>query len=312
MFYHARYYAPALGRFISADTMVPSPSNPPGLNRYSYVYNNPLNLVDPSGHQVAPRCADSLCSSGTYGPYNTSMPAYTTSLSPVVQEQPLTTGVYYQQSEAAEVMSAQTRRADDGVLLEYYQPAYFRPKVAYGFEGEGTLPGVTAGASYKHETVYTLGGDVYEESYEPTVQAGLNLGLFESGVQLGSEYNLATGESRPYLGGEIGPIDAELQPGELTVGADWGGHVGEVGAEWRASGNYIYITSRGYFEQCGGISGFTDRHANGMILTSYPSYYLGNEDRSGVSYLRSDIFLSGSGYYLVLGPDGVHYIPPLQ
>jgi len=50
MYYHARYYHPALGRFISADTIVPEPGNPQALNRYAYVKNNPLRYVDPSGH----------------------------------------------------------------------------------------------------------------------------------------------------------------------------------------------------------------------------------------------------------------------
>ena len=40
--YRARYYDPALGRFISADSLVPKPGNPQGLNRYAYVLNNSL------------------------------------------------------------------------------------------------------------------------------------------------------------------------------------------------------------------------------------------------------------------------------
>ncbi len=47
--YRARFYSPALGRFLSADTIVPQPGNPQSLNRYPYVRNNPLRLVDPSG-----------------------------------------------------------------------------------------------------------------------------------------------------------------------------------------------------------------------------------------------------------------------
>ncbi|MGC9397236.1 MAG: RHS repeat-associated core domain-containing protein [Anaerolineae bacterium] len=49
-FYNARYYDPALGRFIQADTIVPSPANPQSLNRYAYTLNNPLRYTDPTGH----------------------------------------------------------------------------------------------------------------------------------------------------------------------------------------------------------------------------------------------------------------------
>ncbi len=48
--YNARWYDPSIGRFIQADSLVPEPGNPQSLNRYAYVYNNPLRYVDPSGH----------------------------------------------------------------------------------------------------------------------------------------------------------------------------------------------------------------------------------------------------------------------
>jgi RHS repeat-associated protein len=49
-YYGARYYDPHLGRFISADAAVPNPLDLQSLNRYSYVRNNPINRIDPSGH----------------------------------------------------------------------------------------------------------------------------------------------------------------------------------------------------------------------------------------------------------------------
>ena len=49
--YGARFYSPKLGRFLSADTIVPSYANPQNLNRYSYVTNNPLRYIDPTGHR---------------------------------------------------------------------------------------------------------------------------------------------------------------------------------------------------------------------------------------------------------------------
>jgi RHS repeat-associated protein len=51
-YYGARYYDPTIGRFISADTIVQNPADPQSLNRYSYVFNNPLKYVDPSGNIV--------------------------------------------------------------------------------------------------------------------------------------------------------------------------------------------------------------------------------------------------------------------
>jgi len=48
--YGARFYSPKLGRFLSADSIVPNMANPQALNRYSYVYGNPLRFTDPSGN----------------------------------------------------------------------------------------------------------------------------------------------------------------------------------------------------------------------------------------------------------------------
>jgi RHS repeat-associated protein len=49
-YYNARYYDPTIGRFISADPFMLRPSYPQGLNRYSYVFNNPLRYTDPTGN----------------------------------------------------------------------------------------------------------------------------------------------------------------------------------------------------------------------------------------------------------------------
>ncbi len=49
-YYGGRYYDAELGRFISPDIFVQQPKDPQSLNRYSYVRNNPIMLVDPSGH----------------------------------------------------------------------------------------------------------------------------------------------------------------------------------------------------------------------------------------------------------------------
>jgi RHS repeat-associated protein len=49
LYLRARQYDPDIGRFVSADPVLGSPSRPQSLNRYSYVSNNPLTRSDPSG-----------------------------------------------------------------------------------------------------------------------------------------------------------------------------------------------------------------------------------------------------------------------
>ena len=46
----ARVYLPVLGRFMSADTVVPDPGASQSWNRFAFVSNNPLRYIDPSGH----------------------------------------------------------------------------------------------------------------------------------------------------------------------------------------------------------------------------------------------------------------------
>ncbi len=60
----ARYYDEYIGRFISADTIVPGAGNPQALNRYSYVFNNPLKYTDPTGH--CPVCGPSGAAGAAY------------------------------------------------------------------------------------------------------------------------------------------------------------------------------------------------------------------------------------------------------
>ena len=49
---NGRVYDPVLARFLSADPLIQDPFNPQSLNRYSYVFNNPLNATDPSGYNA--------------------------------------------------------------------------------------------------------------------------------------------------------------------------------------------------------------------------------------------------------------------
>ena len=51
-YYGARYYNPEVRRFTQPDISITDIYNPPDLNRYSYVRNNPLIYVDTTGNTV--------------------------------------------------------------------------------------------------------------------------------------------------------------------------------------------------------------------------------------------------------------------
>jgi hypothetical protein len=50
MYYlRARYYDPAVGRFLTSDPHQGNPQSPQSLNKYAYVENDPVNNTDPRG-----------------------------------------------------------------------------------------------------------------------------------------------------------------------------------------------------------------------------------------------------------------------
>ncbi|MBI5828048.1 MAG: RHS repeat-associated core domain-containing protein [Chloroflexi bacterium] len=80
-FYNARYYDSAIGRFVSADSIVPQPGGTQGFNRYAYAMGNPMKFTDPTGHDpcsgkpdvYVPDCGVD----GYYGESNTNPPPET-------------------------------------------------------------------------------------------------------------------------------------------------------------------------------------------------------------------------------------------
>jgi RHS repeat-associated protein len=75
-FYNARYYDPDLGRFISADTIVPFESQGvQAFDRFAYTNNNPIRFVDPTGHDVGCAGVDASECQGRRG-YTRMAPPY--------------------------------------------------------------------------------------------------------------------------------------------------------------------------------------------------------------------------------------------
>lgn len=66
-YYGARYYSPDLMRFAQPDPVIQDLYNPQSLNHYSYVRNNPVKYVDPSGNFAVSVAALYLATVGTLG-----------------------------------------------------------------------------------------------------------------------------------------------------------------------------------------------------------------------------------------------------
>ena len=70
-FYNARWpkvpatqwrgYDPHLGRFMQADTFVPTSQGTQGFDRYAYVNNSPINFNDPGGNRISDGCEYGGC-----------------------------------------------------------------------------------------------------------------------------------------------------------------------------------------------------------------------------------------------------------
>ena len=52
VYLRARYYQPAVGRFLTRDSYTGESDDPESLHLYTYCENDGLNCVDPSGHFV--------------------------------------------------------------------------------------------------------------------------------------------------------------------------------------------------------------------------------------------------------------------
>jgi RHS repeat-associated protein len=154
MHYGARFYSPRLGRFVSADSIVPSPLNPQDFNRYTYGRNNPLAYIDADGHfpvlvlvalgvtaaSIAffrtPACAGEGCAPGT----SSSSPEYQVKSYATAAETAVE--VYFGAKLLAVQLGAETLRDEDRDQKEAVE------EVVEGAE-EAIEQGAKEGTTYK-------------------------------------------------------------------------------------------------------------------------------------------------------------------
>jgi len=66
VYMQARYYDPAVGKFLSVDPVMPRSGNTFNFNRYAYANNNPYRNIDPDGRATVYQYADRIVVVQTY------------------------------------------------------------------------------------------------------------------------------------------------------------------------------------------------------------------------------------------------------
>ncbi len=128
-FYNARFYDPAAGRFISADTIVPGAGNPQAFDRYAYTLNNPIRYIDPSGHLS---CSAQHVSEGDCSDYTTAQ---------ILQEY---YGIYLEAGNNGKF-------TDEEISAIYSAAQAVGERFRIGIGG-----GITSGEAFKSEFGYTI------------------------------------------------------------------------------------------------------------------------------------------------------------
>jgi len=288
-FYNARYYDPALGRFVSADTVVPKPGDPQDLNRYRYGANNPPSFIDPNGHQVRPPFSCGvICYTGTTGPYNVEYVA-----SPAAQ--PLTTASYYSTYDLV--------HSDDGVLLAYGTPssAQMRRELVI-VHGEASLGPVAGSAEFRNvRTTPLLGGGTAQAYDEWAVSGGPAAQVpVLGGVSLRASYSSGSGKLAPSVKGRLLGGDLSVQPGGVKLGyVPDVGPGARIGMDWDFGEAQFLLTSHGYLNRVG-LEEFSKMYAadRAVLREMYIEHGFWNRKQqqwiSGLDMLR---FRVGPGWW---------------
>ncbi|MCS4308915.1 RHS repeat-associated protein [Rheinheimera pacifica] len=183
-----RIYDPELGRFIQADPIVQDPRDAQSLNRYTYVFNNPLSYTDPTGYdchnQRGKQCnsaieqqkEDTAKAAQTQGSSKTEDVSKGNQSANLQNAAKVASGQKPTPEQMRELRQLEQKAKRGGRDLDRYQDAL--GLIAIGLNGSGQAGAVGAGESLmsglKHVAkggilgaVLSMSGDVANDSKEP-------------------------------------------------------------------------------------------------------------------------------------------------
>jgi RHS repeat-associated protein len=206
-YYNARWVDPALGRFLSADTLIPQPGNVLAWDRYAYSYGNPVKYIDPDGHWPCSVSGLGLsCSFSTFG------------YGAIIDQVGKTLGVEDASEIASDVMASVGLGLD--ITAEIVDAAASTIVTAAIIEGGTggaviTLPGggtavVTGGLGA------SVGWAIAEIGVRPMILAGNIIATVATITTLSSD--VITGESGLEAAFTLGAADTEFS-GHLSLGS---------------------------------------------------------------------------------------------
>ena len=233
IYYRARYYDPTVGRFTQRDPL----GMADGINRYAYVRNNPVNLVDPLGLTANPSLTNAATQTTSY--YNT-LSDFTPTFDPGGQAVPSFPGLTSGQQSLANQSSANFS-SNTGTNDMY--------AAAAGAQGTATDAG-GAQAQFDRRTENILAG------LHPEV-AALASGLLTQAREAGLDARLVAG-FRSYETQNLLYEQGRTAPGPIVTNARGGESYHNFGvafdiALFDAKGRYITNGSDPAYQQAGKI-----------------------------------------------------------
>jgi len=237
---NGRIYDPLMARFLSADPMIQDPAHSQSYNRYTYVWNNPTNLTDPTGFRAADT-GDLLFDTLTF---LKSGLGFTESKSEPANEKPTTGGA---DNSGGQGKSSQTVTVT-GSLAQARAEQWLLAKtveVAYGKDSRVIKePIIKLGARVAVRTGWRMTAGAFSGPAAPFVEGALIIGgVYELGKGIydivkkneGGDTSAEEALSGASSGTSTSDPKAPPQPGEIPT-LDWNDPtkppIGPNGEEW--------------------------------------------------------------------------------